>query len=375
MDRPDQLPALPLALAAAGLCTHPRGQAAVGRHPRADAGGVVRARVADLPVRRALHAPQREPDGDGGAGGRDDRLRRARPAGDHALLRRPPQRSVLQQDRRRREGLGLPGRPEPDQGRWRGAAADRAGQATGAVLRDSHVEQYGPRAVELSKTSPGTLDSLSFVTWGACPPIPNVVDEQNNLCGERRDGGMRLAMSDRFDAVVFGGCWNCYFTETGKPNAENAAADRYYFFDGKDKRRFMGGGGVDFSLNMLETVLTTLAKHKQVYLLLDNPVGEGFGPEEFIKGGRLGDMQVGKMSPTAPWDARQKALHERMRQIAQRSGAIVIDPIPTLCQKDWCTRADADATPIYKDAGHLRAEYVRSHATYMDPAMTSAPAR
>ena len=186
-------------------------------------------------------------------------------------------------------------------------------------------------------------------------------------------------MSDKFDAVVFGGCWNCYFSETGKPNAENASADRYYFFDGKDKRRFMGGGGVDFSLNMLETVLTTLSKHKQVYLLLDNPVGEGFGPEEFVKGGRLGDMQVGKMSPTAPWDPKQKALHERMRQIAQRSGAIVIDPIPTLCKKDWCTRADADATPIYKDAGHLRAEYVRKHATYMDPAMTTpatpAPAR
>ncbi|MDT4817074.1 hypothetical protein FQZ97_501410 [compost metagenome] len=135
LGRTDQLPALPLALAAAGLRAHPGRQAAFRRHRRADAGGVVRAGVADLPVRRALHAPQREPDGDGGAGGRDDRLRRARPAGDHALLRGPPQRSVLQQDRRRRQGLGLPGRPEPDQGRRRSAAADRPGQATGAVLR------------------------------------------------------------------------------------------------------------------------------------------------------------------------------------------------------------------------------------------------
>ncbi|ADU35013.1 acyltransferase family protein [Variovorax paradoxus] len=236
---------------------------------------------------------------------------------------------------------------------------------------DSHIEQYGPRAVELSKTAPDTLDSLSFATWGACPPIPNVVDEQNNLCAERRDGGMRLAVSDKFDAVVFGGCWNCYFSETDKPTADNAAADRYYYQDGKNKRRFMGGGGADFALNTLETVLTALSKHKQVYLLLDNPVGEGFGPEEFVKGGRLGNMTVGRMSPTAPWVSEQKALHERMRQIAKRSGAIVIDPIPTLCEKDWCTRADADATPIYKDAGHLRAEYVRKFATWIDAAMTT----
>jgi len=60
-----------------------------------------------------------------------------------------------------------------------------------------------------------------------------------------------------------------------------------------------------------------------------------------------------------------------MRQIAIRSGAIVIDPIPTLCQGDQCTRADADATPIYKDAGHLRAEYVRKFATYIDVAMST----
>ena len=118
-------------------------------------------------------------------------------------------------------------------------------------------------------------------------------------------------------------------------------------------------------------MLTALSKHKQVYLLLDNPVGEGFGPEEFVKGGRLGNMTVGRMSPTAPWVSEQKALHERMRQIAKRSGAIVIDPIPTLCEKDWCTRADADATPIYKDAGHLRAEYVRKFATWIDAAMTT----
>ena len=77
------------------------------------------------------------------------------------------------------------------------------------------------------------------------------------------------------------------------------------------------------------------------------------------------------MSPTTEWVSAQRALHERMRQIAIRSGAIVIDPIPTLCKGNQCTRADADATPIYKDAGHLRAEYGRKFATYIDVAMST----
>jgi len=239
------------------------------------------------------------------------------------------------------------------------------------VFGDSHVEQYGPRAVELAKLSPDTLDSLSFSTWGACPPIPNVVDEHNKLCAERRDGAMRIAVSDKVDAVIFGGCWNCYFSDPSKPNAGNAAADRFYYQDGKTQRRFMGGGGVDKALDMLETTMTVLSKHKQVYLLLDNPVGDDFGPEKLVRGGRLGDMSVGRMSPTAPWPPEQKALHERMRQIAIRSGATVIDPIPTLCRNDQCTRTDAEGTPIYKDAGHLRSEYARNFATYLDAALTT----
>ncbi|VTU19080.1 acyltransferase family protein [Variovorax sp. PBL-E5] len=239
------------------------------------------------------------------------------------------------------------------------------------LFGDSHIEQYGPRAVELARTSPDTLGSLSFATWGACPPIPNVVDEKNNLCAERRDGAMRIAVSDKIDAVVFGGCWNCYFSDPSKPTAANAEADRFYYLDGKTHRRFMGGGGVDYALATLEVVMTTLAKTKQVYLILDNPVGDDFGPEKLVKGNRLGQMSVGRMSPTAPWPAEQKALHDRMRQIALRSGAIVIDPTETLCHDGQCTRTTADGTPIYKDAGHLRAEYTRKFATWMDAAMAT----
>lgn len=244
------------------------------------------------------------------------------------------------------------------------------GQRKVLLFGDSHIEQYGPRAVELAKRAPDTLDALSFATWGGCPPIPNVYDEKPNLCAERREGAMRIAVSDKVDAVVFGACWNCYFAHPPKSDPGDGVEDSYYYFDGKTKTPLKDAMGVDLSLRMLEVVMTTLAKQKPVYLVLDNPIGNDFGPEKLVKGGRLGDMSVRRMSPTAPWPPEQKALHERMRQMAIRAGATVIDPIPTLCKNDQCTRADADGTPIYKDAGHLRSEYVRQLATFIDPALT-----
>ena len=54
----------------------------------------------------------------------------------------------------------------------------------------------------------------------------------------------------------------------------------------------------------------------------------------------------------------------------------VLSSMPRAGDDGLFFRVDANATPIYKDAGHLRAEYVRKHTTYMDPAMTTpAPAR
>ncbi len=246
-----------------------------------------------------------------------------------------------------------------------------SGKRTVLVFGDSHVEQYGPRAVELQRTSPGTLDSVYFATWGACPPILNVIDEKNYRCAQRRAEVMKFALSDQVDSVVFGGCWNCYFVDQKPPNAGNAESDRFYYLEGNTRHRFLGGGGVELSLAMLEATLKTLAARKKVYLLLDNPVGDDFGPEKLVKGNRLGQMSVGRMSPTTPWPADQQMLHERMRRIAERSGATVIDPIPTLCHLGQCTRTTADGTPIYKDAGHLRSQYTREFATWLDAALTA----
>ena len=51
---------------------------------------------------------------------------------------------------------------------------------------------------------------------------------------------------------------------------------------------------------------------------------------------------------------------------AKASGASIIDPMPWLCDAAACPGQTADGVPLYTDGGHLRASWVREHATFLD---------
>ena len=253
----------------------------------------------------------------------------------------------------------------------RGEKTWRIGAGSGQVLLfgDSHIEQYGPRAVALQRTMPEQLNTLHFATWGGCPPIPGVFEDRNLRCDERRSAMVQYALGSDIDAVVIGGCWNCYFIAQAEPNAALREDEGYYWSDGITKHRFRGGDGVDRALASLEALLKLLAVQKKVYLLLDNPIGPDFGPEKLLGGSRTGQMRVARMSPTAIQPPAQAALDARLRAVAQRAGVAVIDPLPHLCREGQCIRTLADGTPIYKDADHLRADYAARFASWLDVAL------
>jgi hypothetical protein len=241
------------------------------------------------------------------------------------------------------------------------------------LLGDSHVEQYAPRAVELSRTAPDKLNSLYFATRGACPPIPNLLEDRDPVCGERFDAMLQFALSPQINTVVIGGCWACYFDIGPQPPPADAPApDHYYLREGAARHMLRGGDGLDKSFDALQKMLTALkAAGKTVYLVLNLPVGPNFEPKALISGSRLGVMRAERVSPKTGLTSSQRALHERLTQVAASSGAIVIDPLAALCGPDGqCIRSDADGVPIYKDATHLRATYVKRFATFLDPALT-----
>jgi len=255
----------------------------------------------------------------------------------------------------------------------------RIGDGPGKVLLvgDSHVEQYGPRAVELAKERPGDVLPLVFATRGACPPISNVLEDRDPICGERFDAVRRYALSPDVSSVIVGGCWTCYF-DIGDATAQPQASappppDRYYYLDRQTGTRhyLRGGDGVERAFEALAAELRAFkAAGKTTYLLLNIPVGVEFGPRSRLTGDRLGVMHAAPVTPLVALTPSQAALHERLRRLAVDNGAIPIDPKPSLCQADGqCRRADASGEPIYKDGVHLRARFVRSAASYLDAAL------
>ncbi|MEB0055535.1 acyltransferase family protein [Variovorax sp. LG9.2] len=248
-----------------------------------------------------------------------------------------------------------------------------AGSKRVLLLGDSHIEQYGPRAVELARAGPRQLATLYFATRGSCPAIPHVFEDRQPECAERRDRMEAFARSADVDAVVIGGCWACYFDVGDQPAPPSASGqDHYYFRDGDARHLLRGGDGVERSLDALDAFLKSLkAAGKKTYLVLNIPVGEIFEPKSMIRGSRLGTLAVPSIDPRVALTASQKRIHDRLEQIAVDSGAVVLDPMATLCNSDGkCLRTDAKGIPIYKDLTHLRATYVRQSATFMDEAIT-----
>jgi peptidoglycan/LPS O-acetylase OafA/YrhL len=234
-------------------------------------------------------------------------------------------------------------------------------------LGDSHVQQYAPRVMELARSLSMQDKSAWFATQGACPAVPGVHADKNIGCAERRDAMLAYAMGPEIDSVVIGGCWNCYFVGHG--------ALEYYFRDADKKvHPFQNGDGIERSLASLEFTLRELARHKKVYLLLDNPGGDKFSPKRLIEGSRLTHMEAMTSMPTTPLPADQKRLNDRLRAIAEASGAEPIDAMAVLCKNDQCLLTLPDGSPAYKDGDHLRPRYTREEASYFDRTVRTAPA-
>ena len=57
---------------------------------------------------------------------------------------------------------------------------------------------------------------------------------------------------------------------------------------------------------------------------------------------------------------------EKIQRVAEAAGARVIKPLDYLCDSEFCPIVGQDGRLMYFDYGHLRASYVRDHATYID---------
>lgn len=114
---------------------------------------------------------------------------------------------------------------------------------------------------------------------------------------------------------------------------------------------------------------------KRVYLVLNISTGNYFAPQYLVKRDITQFphvLSVREVSVTLQaLDTEYGRIRQDLATVGRIAGAIVIDPIDTLCSED-CKTADQFGDPIYKDLSHLRASFVRDHASFIDITVTGS---
>ncbi len=232
-----------------------------------------------------------------------------------------------------------------------------------AFIGDSHIDQFSPRALDLYNK--GQLGDAAFITFNGCPPIPGVFEDKHPNCDTFVDNiNATLEALPSIKTVVIGGCWNCYFGLETRPVPDFNNFNYVYRSKGVEAY-FRKGRGAELALDSLETYLKELSQHYKVFLILDNQMADENDPRQVIKN-RINLYKNEGLQGQLSLNQEQKALNARMRALAGRAGASVIDPLPTLCPGDVCPIFSAPGVPIFKDNHHLRSSYVADHATFID---------
>jgi hypothetical protein len=153
-----------------------------------------------------------------------------------------------------------------------------------------------------------------------------------------------------------------------------------YYFEGGDRsaasrRTFRTGDGIAPALAALEEMLAMLVRSgKRVFLLLDNPNGTDLDPKTYLTGSRLGTLRCAEPVPPHQLTGRERQVRVELGEIASRAGAVVIDPVPSLCAGDLCPIRDGRGAFIYRDRNHLRASTTGAELGYFDVALRSGRA-
>lgn len=236
---------------------------------------------------------------------------------------------------------------------------------TVAIVGDSHAEQYWPRIAELESRSHGTGPQILFMTYAGCPMYPGVERPGPAWhggpfrCAEFFQDAVREIVRRRVRTVVFSS-----WSET-LPKL---------YLTGDSRRIPIGQSGPRFDL-VLTRFEAQMAKMThagvRVFIILSNPTSPSFDPNSWMQP-RLPWKSSGVKVATVPRrevDSASSFVNSRLRAIANRTGATIIDPVQFLCDSSKCSTVDSKGDPIYKDGDHMRASFVRDNAGFIDQVM------
>ncbi len=250
-------------------------------------------------------------------------------------------------------------------------AASR-GPGLTVFLGDSVMQQYGPRIEHAVASDPARFSTVIFATAGGCPPIEHTVrlpQIRFPLCPKTVKAAYALANSGAVDTVVVGAAWYGYF---------NAGQHELLVDKNGVQKAFPAADAQELAYASLRESLATLRKNgKRVFLVLQPPAGAAYDPQSMYTGSRFGAIAPLPKVPgfdLADFHQRNAAPLARLTAIAAETGAIVIEPAQSMCQGQLCPVLDDNGAPLYTDSIHMRPDYSRRAASFLDQTMLNGPA-
>lgn len=262
----------------------------------------------------------------------------------------------------------IPARPEPAEvSRFARAAAEKmpfpkeegfltvgTGERRVLLIGDSTLSQYHPRIARILSDKPPNARSAVFAWRAGCAPDMAMSLVDPPACQKLLDDAVEYAKDPSVDAVVIGFAWYAYFAGILDPERVGTVAP---LVPGSDR-------ALD---NIRKMAAGFTAAGKQVYILLSLPVDPGFPPRQMIRRTLTSGFQLDIRSPSRAQVARAvDPFVPLLIQIAEETGAKVIDPMDSLCDSSTCPAVSASGEPIYRDSWHLRASYIEENVTFLD---------
>jgi peptidoglycan/LPS O-acetylase OafA/YrhL len=232
---------------------------------------------------------------------------------------------------------------------------------------DSNMQQYYPRIARVLGDHAQNTHRAVFAVRDQCAPgaieVAETDDASRAACRAFMAHAFEYAQDPKIDTVVIAACWSCYFVPL--PDI---------LFVGKGKLK----PGSDAALSNLERALQELERaHKRVYIVLDIPIGLGFDPHQMIVRTLTppGLRVVVSLPERAAISQLVTPIGSRLRQLAQATGASVIDPLESLCDASTCPAVTPGGEPMYHDWWRLRPSFVRDNVRFLDGTIVDSTAR
>jgi len=220
-------------------------------------------------------------------------------------------------------------------------------------LGDSNMQMYAPRILELVKNNKGKDPGVIFVTNGGVPPIPNITRDERPECRELIPLFEKIMTEEEVERVVVGAMWHDKFTE-----------DSIYKINGK---YLNSTEGKQCALESFDGLIRSIVDKKvKTFVILSSPSGNELDPKNFFSRSFFGIRFSNKKELTkSDFLQINGEVIQNIRKIALRNGCKIINPLDFLCKNGICF-SELNGIPIYYDYKHLRPDYTRKNAVFID---------